>query len=195
AYMAAISDIPRVWYTGDEWVSHYSSLCKLRDVRTWKQLSAAAIWGVYERVFAPTLERIWVVSGEEQRQMRRWAGANHVDVLQNGVDAEYFAPAGLEERPNTTAFWGRLDFAPNLQGLQWFCETIWPALRRDFPGAQFQIIGFHPGEEANRLARVPGVVLTPNLKDLRATVSEQAVGGRPLPSGGGGKKSVREGAG
>jgi polysaccharide biosynthesis protein PslH len=194
AYMAAISDIPRVWYTGDEWVSHYSSLCNLRDIRTWNQLSAAAIWGVYERVFAPTLERIWVVSAEEQRQMRRWAGANHVDVLQNGVDADYFAPAGVEERPHTAAFWGRLDFAPNLQGLQWFCEEIWPSLRQQFPHAQFQIIGFNPGEEAYRLARVPGVVLTPNLTDLRTTVGEQAVVVMPFHSGGGVKNKLLEAA-
>ena len=88
--------LPRVWNIGDEWVSHYSSLCKLRDVRTWKHLCAAAIWGVYERMFAPTLDRIWVVSDEEQRHMRRWAGERTSTCCQNGVDADYFAPTGVE---------------------------------------------------------------------------------------------------
>ena len=44
-YMAAAGTIPCVWYVGDEWVSHYSSLFKPRQVRTWRYLKTAAIWG------------------------------------------------------------------------------------------------------------------------------------------------------
>jgi glycosyltransferase involved in cell wall biosynthesis len=193
-YLAAAGTIPCVWYVGDEWVSHYSSLFKPREVRTWRFLKSAAIWGLYERVFAQDLERIWVVSDREERQMRRWTSATHVDSLPNGVDSDYFAPMLSEERPNTAIFWGRLDFAPNLQALQWFCATVWPMLRQRFADAEFRIVGFHPGKEARQLAQLPGVVLSPDLEDLRPTVGQHAVVVMPFHSGGGIKNKLLEAA-
>src|SRR4029079_12202238 len=80
-----------VWYAGDEWVTHYRSLARVSRPATWHHLRTATIWGVYQRAFVPLLERLWGVAPAEARSMRRWTGAAHVDVLSNGVDAEYFA--------------------------------------------------------------------------------------------------------
>jgi glycosyltransferase involved in cell wall biosynthesis len=184
----------RVWYVGDEWVSHYSSLVKPGRIGTWGHLKTAAVWGLYERTFASALDRIWVVSDREARHMRRWAATDRVDALPNGVDSVYFAPTGVPERPNTAVFWGRLDFAPNLQALHWFCSEVWPGLRRRCPDAQFSIIGFNAGVEARALAQLPGVSLTPDLSDIRGVVGEHAVAVMPFNSGGGVKNKLLEAA-
>jgi glycosyltransferase involved in cell wall biosynthesis len=192
-YMAATT-VARVWYVGDEWVSHYSSLVKAGRMATWGNLKTAAVWGLYERVFAPALSRIWVVSDREARHMRRWAACDRVDALPNGVDSDYFAPMELSERPNTAVFWGRLDFAPNLQALQWFCGNVWPVLRRRYPNAEFRIIGFNAGPEVRALAQAPGVCLSPDLDDVRGMVGEHAVAVMPFNSGGGVKNKLLEAA-
>jgi len=192
-YLAATS-APRVWYVGDEWVSHYSSLVKPAQIGTWIHVKTAAVWGLYERAFSDTLHRIWVVSDREARHMRRWAGTNRVDALPNGVDADYFAPMSVAVRPRSAVFWGRLDFAPNLQALRWFCGEVWHTLRRRYPDAEFRIIGFNGGEEARALARVPGVSLSTDLPDLRGVVNEHAVVVMPFNSGGGVKNKLLEGA-
>lgn len=185
----------KVWYAGDEWVTHYWSLVKIPRPGTWHNLRTAVIWGAYQRAFVPMLERIWVVAPAEARAMRRWAGATNVDVLSNGVDADYFAPQPVAEQHRTAVFWGRLDFIPNLQALQWFCETVWPELRARFPDATFRIIGFHAGSEAQRLATVPGVSLSPDLPDLRSAVCSHGVVVMPFQSGGGIKNKMLEAAG
>jgi len=192
-YMA-LTEVPRVWYAGDEWVSHYSSLAKLTQVSTWRHLVTAGVWGLYQRAFARDLDRIWVVSGREQRHMQRWAGTDRVDALPNGVDADYFAPRRGGERPHSAIFWGRLDFQPNLQALQWFCSAIWPKLKQRFPDAEFRIVGFNAGAEARDLAAVPGVVLSPDVGDLRPLVHEHAVVVMPFQSGGGIKNKLLEAA-
>jgi glycosyltransferase involved in cell wall biosynthesis len=190
------SGAPRaVWYVADEWVSHYGSLVRLKKPSTWWNIRTAVVWGLYERAFARSLERIWVVTERDARAMRRWAGTPHVDALPNGVDADYYAPQPVTERPRTAVFWGRLDFPPNLHALEWFCSEIWPALRARHSDAEFRIIGFHAGEQARALARIPGVELSSDLPDLRAAVCEHAVVVMPFKSGGGIKNKLLEGAG
>jgi glycosyltransferase involved in cell wall biosynthesis len=194
-YMAATEGVRRVWYAGDEWVSHYCSVAKVLQPETWVNLRTAAIWGLYERAFMPLMERVWVVSPSEERAMRRWAGAARVDAIANGVDADYYAPQPVTERERAAVFWGRLDFSPNLQALQWFCRSVWPLLRERFPDASFRIIGFGAGDDARVLAQVPGVVLCPDLPDLRREVAEHGVVVLPFRSGGGIKNKLLEAAG
>jgi glycosyltransferase involved in cell wall biosynthesis len=194
-YIATVGGARRVWYAGDEWVSHYCSLASLARPKTWTHLRTAAIWGLYQRAFVPSLDRVWLVSEREARAMRRWAGAVHADALANGLDAEYYAPQHVAEREHAAVFWGRLDFSPNLQALQWFCSDVWPTLRSRFPDALFRVIGFSPGTDAAALARIPGVVLSENLRDLRGAVSECGVAVMPFQSGGGVKNKLLEAAG
>jgi len=184
----------KVWYAGDEWVTHYRSLVKIANPATWRNLRTATIWGIYQRAFVSILDRIWVVAPAEARAMRRWAGAANVDVVSNGVDADYFAPQPVADRERAAVFWGRLDFVPNLQALGWFCETVWPALRARFSDATFRIIGFHAGPEARAFAKLPGVSLSPDLADLRSTVCGHGVVVMPFQSGGGIKNKMLEAA-
>jgi polysaccharide biosynthesis protein PslH len=193
AYISGIPDVPRIWYSGDEWVSHYTSLVKARDVATWPHLYTAAVWGLYERTFARSLDRIWVVSERERRLMQRWAATDAVDALPNGVDSEYYVPMPADQQRGIV-FWGRLDFAPNIQALQWFCSDVWPTLSARFPDAEFRIIGFDPGAEVERLTQVAGVKLSPSLQDLRPLVARYPVVVLPFRSGGGIKNKFLEAA-
>jgi glycosyltransferase involved in cell wall biosynthesis len=192
-YLAATA-APRVWYVGDEWVSHYTSLVQLRRIDTWHNLKTAAVWGLYERAFAPALDRIWVVSDREARNMRRWAATDRVDSMPNGVDSDYFIPMGVPERPNSAVFWGRLDFAPNQQALDWFCREVWPELRRRVADAEFTIIGFNAGDDVHRLTTIAGVKVMPDVEDLRPVVAASQVVVMPFHSGGGIKNKLLEAA-
>src|SRR5262249_12049406 len=91
-------------------------------------------------------------------------------------------------------FWGRLDFGPNIQGLDWFCRKVWPELLRQAPEACFTIYGFRPTAPVEALARMPGVRLIPDLPDLREEVASQQVVVLPFVSGGGIKNKLLEAA-
>ncbi|MEO7275687.1 MAG: glycosyltransferase family 4 protein [Vicinamibacterales bacterium] len=193
--LAGIEGAVRVWYAADEWVWHHLSLVQARVPATYTHVKAAALKGLYERAYAPLVDRAWVVSETERRAMRWLAGVRHVDVFPNGVDADHFAPiAGPAPVPHTAVFWGRLDFEPNIQGLQWFCDRIWPAVRRAVPDARFTILGFKPMAEAEALGRLPGVELIANLPDLRAEVQRRGIVVLPFVSGGGIKNKLLEAA-
>jgi glycosyltransferase involved in cell wall biosynthesis len=167
---------------------------RLLQPSTWANVKAAAVKGLYERAYGPLLDRVWVVSEADRRAMQRVAGVGGVDVLPNGVDADHFAPRSRPEMPNSCVFWGRLDFGPNIQALEWFCGRVWPAVRRACPDAAFTIYGFQPGREVRNLETAAGVRVIPDLPDLRDEIAGCQVVVLPFVSGGGIKNKLLEAA-
>jgi glycosyltransferase involved in cell wall biosynthesis len=192
--LGAVEGATRVWYAADEWVLHHLSQVKVGDRSTWGNVKDGLIKGAYERAYRARIDRAWVVSAPDESAMRWVAGIRHVDVLPNGVDATLYQPRPAATRPQSAVFWGRLDFGPNIQALQWFCRHVWPAVRRHHPAAEFTIIGFNPGAEAQALAGLPGVTLAPNLLDVRDPVSRHQIVVLPFVSGGGIKNKLLEAA-
>jgi glycosyltransferase involved in cell wall biosynthesis len=195
-YLGAVDGPLRVWYAADEWAWHHLSQVRLARPRTWGNVGQALVKGVYERAFRSRLDRVWVVSEADRRAMHWVAGVRDVDVLPNGVDADHYAPpAGGAEAGRSCVFWGRLDFGPNVQALEWFCGRVWPALRRKAPDARFTIYGFQPTDPVRALAGRAGVELIPDLPDLRAEIARHPVVVLPFVSGGGIKNKLLEAAG
>jgi glycosyltransferase involved in cell wall biosynthesis len=185
----------RVWYAADEWLWHHLSLLQVTSPSTWREVRAALVKGFYERAFRRSVDRIWVVSNLDQRAMRIVSGIHEVDVIPNGVDTDYFAPIpNAAEKDKSLIFWGRLDFEPNVQGLEWFCHTVWSLLISRHPEAVFTIIGARPIENIRALESVPGVRLLPDLDDLRPEAACHQIVVLPFISGGGIKNKLLEAA-
>jgi glycosyltransferase involved in cell wall biosynthesis len=157
-------------------------------------MKAAAIKGLYERAYGPMMDRVWVVSATEQRAMRLVSGCRHVDVIPNGVDIDTFRAVPAESLPKSVVFWGRLGFGPNLQGLRWFVQKVWPVVRAREPNGQCLILGSDPPAEVAALHGQQGLRVIPNLPDLRPEISRSAVAILPFVSGGGIKNKLLEAA-
>jgi glycosyltransferase involved in cell wall biosynthesis len=183
-----------VWYAADEWFWHHASQVKISDTRTWSEVRPAILKGLYERAYRRRIDRVWVVTDADARAMRWVAGVPHVDVLPNGVDLDWYRPIGEAGSPDSAVFWGRLDFGPNVQALEWFCQHVWPRVRERRRDARFTIIGFNPTEPVTKLARVPGVSLQPDVPDMRTEVGRHGVVVLPFVSGGGIKNKLLEAA-
>jgi glycosyltransferase involved in cell wall biosynthesis len=194
SYLPALSGMVRVWYANDEWVWHYLSQLRYKDGAPHGRVKAAAVMGLYERAHASLVDRVWVVSESDRKAMRWFGGMRTVDVLPSGVDSEYFTPGGEVEEDRTAVFWGRLDFGPNIQALQWFCRRVWPQVRLAVPDARFTIVGFDPPDDVRGLAGTDGISLLPDVPDLRPTVRRHSLVALPFVSGGGIKNKLLEGA-
>ncbi len=193
-YLGAVRGRARVWYAADEWFWHHASQVTLRDRRTWGELKEAAVKGLYERAYGPILDRVWVVTEPDRRAMRLVAGVDGIDLVPNGVDGDHFTPLAVPQAERTCAFWGRLDFGPNVQALDWFCTHIWPLVRRTHPDARFAVYGFNPTPPVLGLVGRDGVELAADLPDLRAEIARHQVVVLPFVSGGGIKNKLLEAA-
>jgi len=193
-YFPPLENTVRVWYAADEWVIHHLSQLQ-PTVASWREHARdAAIKGVYERAHRKVIDRAWVVSDRDASAMRRIAGVRHVDVLPNGVDGVVFAPGREVPEDRTAVFWGRLDFGPNIQALEWFCRRVWPMVLHKAADAKFTIIGFQPTPTVRTLAAQPGISLLANLRDLRSTARQHALAVLPFVSGAGIKNKLLEAA-
>jgi glycosyltransferase involved in cell wall biosynthesis len=193
-WLKAIRGPVRVWYPADDPAWHHLTRVKLLKTQTWHELLNAAINVVYERAFRPCYDRVWVVSPADKTAIRVFAGCRAVDLMPNGVDADYYNVSGEATIPASCVFWGRLDFDPNVDALEWFISRVWPSIVKRTPAARFAVFGFKPLPRVKELAREPGVELHPDLPDLRPEVVRRQVVVLPFVTGAGIKNKLLEAA-
>jgi polysaccharide biosynthesis protein PslH len=119
----------------------------------------------YERATLGRFHHIIAVSEHDRGQMLQMNSACQITVVPTGVDTQKFnvAPASSTHPPRIV-FTGSMDWEPNVDAVDYFCSEIWPAIRKEFPDAIFQIVGRNPFPKVQRLAsesvQVTGTVLT-----------------------------------
>jgi polysaccharide biosynthesis protein PslH len=125
---------------------------------------------------------VTLVSRSEVELFRSFCSAGSVHAIPNGVDLDYFQP-----RPSISSatsqdcvFVGALDYRANVDGVRWFCNEIWPEVRRRRPQATFTLVGSRPSAVVRRLAGQPGVRLAFDVADVRPYLAEAALVVVPL---------------
>jgi glycosyltransferase involved in cell wall biosynthesis len=73
-----------------------------------------------------------------------------------------------------------MDYYPNAQAVVQFCAETLPLLRARRPGLRFFIVGADPSRAVRRLARLPGVVVTGAVPDVRPFVQRAVATVVPL---------------
>jgi glycosyltransferase involved in cell wall biosynthesis len=105
-------------------------------------------------------------------------------VVPNGVDVESFVPTPLPAAP-ALVFTGTLGYLPNHDGLLWFCEAVFPRVRRAVPTATFDIVGRLPRPEVTALGTLPGVRVHTDVPAIQPYLERARVAVVPLRLGSG----------
>ncbi len=108
-----------------------------------------------------------------------FAGERTARVVANGVDLDYFRPAPPSSEVSCV-FVGALDYRPNVDGVVWFCETVWPKILQRRRDAKLYIVGRQPAPAVQQLAEVAGVEVIGTVPDVRPWVERAAVAIVPL---------------
>ena len=193
-YLSLVKNAKRIWYAADEWVIHHLSQFSIRRRSTWPNLKHAFIKGLYERSFAPVVDRTWLVSERDAIWTRRVMPRTQTDVVPNGVDTNHYQAQSTNEANRSCVFWGRLDFGPNLDAIDWFCRNVWNELRSKFADAKFTVLGFKPGHKVRRLANEFKFNLIVDQPDIRQDICAHQIVVLPFVSGAGIKNKLLEAA-
>jgi glycosyltransferase involved in cell wall biosynthesis len=86
---------------------------------------------------------------------------------------------------------GFLGWEPNIQGLLWFMEKVWPRLLDKHPDLRFDIVGKNPNNRLKKAVELhPGITLTGYVPNLQAVYRDSRVSVAPLLFGSGMKVKV-----
>lgn len=146
----------------------------------------------YERAALRRFNHVIAVSPQDRDEMLKLNSSAHITVVPTGVDTEQYrvAPAASAEPP-VLVFTGSMDWEPNIDAMEYFCQQIWPAVLNAFPNARFQIVGRNPHPRVRRLAsasvEITGKV--PSVVDYLAAATAVVV---PLRIGGGTRLKIFE---
>jgi glycosyltransferase involved in cell wall biosynthesis len=135
-----------------------------------------------------------ITCSEQDRQLLLARhGQLTITALPSGFDPLEFSPSrpSPQRVPNRLCFVGSLDYVPNLDGLEWFLDSVWPLLRRRRPDLELELVGRGAGARAQALVR-PAVRLVGAVASVRPHLEQAALGIVPLRIGGGTRLKVVE---
>lgn len=188
--------VRRIWYAADELGRFHASCLSREPLRQWpRRLRSGAVHVAMERLFGAGLDGVIGVSPTDTRLLRQVSGVPAGVTIRNGVDLERFSPQeGVEPSPRSLAFWGRMDFEPNVDAVCWFAREVWPALRQQFGDATWTIAGKSPTPAVRSLSALPGVRVLGEVADIRPVARGAALAILPMRCGGGIKNKLLEAA-
>ncbi len=148
----------------------------------WVYRHEARALGVYEQRIAREFDRLFVVSEQERTFFPGGPPAN-LQAMSNGVDLGFFAPRLPPAPPlgaHALVFTGVMDYWPNVEGVSWFVEKVFPRIQAELPDTQLFIVGTRPVPEIRKLAAVRGVTVTGFVNDVRDYIAGATLCVAPL---------------
>ncbi len=134
----------------------------------------------YERAIAHEFSYSLVCTDAERADFEALIPGAPVRTAAIGVDLEYFTSAGVVKIPGRLVFTGVMDYLPNVDAVTWFARDILPVVRQSVPAAHFVICGTRPSSAVMALARLPGVMVTGRVPDVRPYLDQAEVFVGPL---------------
>jgi glycosyltransferase involved in cell wall biosynthesis len=121
------------------------------------------------------------VSEMDREDLLRMNPSARVTCVPNGVNVRYFMPGPIAAEKNKLIFVGGLNWFPNLDGMTYFCERIYPLIVDKIGPVETVIIG-----KANKQFKYASIVKQVGfVDDIRPYVRETKVYIVPLRVGGG----------
>ncbi|HAU99197.1 MAG: Glycosyl transferase, group 1 family protein [Microgenomates group bacterium GW2011_GWF2_45_18] len=150
---------------------------------------------LWEEFFWRACTRLIAMSQEDRQFMLKTVAPDKdVNVVENGVDVEFFEKTKKRVLPNPTVlFVGTFKWLPNVEAVQYLVEKVWPIILQTVPTAKMKIVGNAPTDVVYALAkRHNGVEVVGRVEDIRDAYANAHVLVAPVFSGKGTRYKVLE---
>ncbi len=158
----------------------------------------------YERAAVCKFQHVIAVSENDRSLMTQWVDGDRVTVVPTGVDLAQYCPdpASSDRNPLDASallitFVGAMDWEPNVDGVEYFCSEVWPAIKAEVPQARFRIVGRNPDRRvqkwaSNSMNNDHSIEVTGRVPSVVEHLRQSAVIIVPLRIGGGTRLKIYE---
>ncbi len=147
----------------------------------------------YESAVANKADLVFAAPNDGRELVAAGVNADKIqDTYHLGDDSQLALPElQYAETEKKLMYVGFLGWEPNVQGLLWFIEKVWPQLLERHPDLRFDIVGKNPDRRLQAAAEpYPGIKLTGYVADLQTIYRDSRVSVAPLLFGSGMKVKV-----
>lgn len=149
----------------------------------------------WEEFYWRRCQRLIVMSEEDKDFITNVIGeADKVDVVENGVDSQWFAakkPA-LPKEPTVLSV-GTFKWLPNVEAVSFLVNEVWPLIKQKMTGTRLWIVGNAPTKEVFAFQdRDPSITVTGGIPDIRDAFQSAHVLVAPVFSGKGTRYKILE---
>ena len=165
----ALGTTPKVLASLDAWHLNRAAVTATKPLlaRPLFRLEESAVRRFGSTAYRP-YDAVVMVSDEDAAAARALDPALRVEVIPNGVDAEFFAPdPGTQREDGLIVLTGAMDWAPNIQAAEFLVREVLPRIREQCPDAHVALVGRGAGAPIRALDRVEGVQVTGEVPDVR----------------------------
>ena len=146
----------------------------------------------YEASAVRRFQHVIAVSENDRRLMMQWVEGDRITVVPTGVDLRQYAPAASAPEPGpVVTFVGAMDWEPNVDGVEYFCGGIWPAIKAEVPEARLRLVGRNPVSRVGKWAS-DAIEVTGRVPSVVEYLRQSAVVVVPLRIGGGTRLKIYE---
>ena len=146
----------------------------------------------YEEAEVRRFHHVVAVSENDRDLMARWTDPSHITVIPTGVDLAQYKPDPNAAEPGPlVSFVGAMDWEPNIDGVEYFCSEIFPAIKAEVSEARFRIVGRNPDRRVARWAS-DSIEVTGRVPSVVEHLRQSAVVIVPLRIGGGTRLKIYE---
>ena len=174
------------------WERHYkvanNFARRLVAKREWRTLAAL------EHKHLTEADAVLTVSEADRAEFVSWGiSSEKVISVPTGVDTSFFAPRPLNSPTDTVVFTGSMDWMPNQDGILYFLNEIYPAIKKKHPSVKLQVVGRRPPPKIREeCARHADVSVTGWVDDIRDYLAKADLCVVPLRVGSGTRLKIFE---
>ena len=163
---------------------------KARITGAEKDYSSAQAMKEVELAIYGRADVVIAVSEEDKKILEAEAKDLHIEVIPN-IHATSTLPEGNPKLLDSLIFVGNFRHDPNVDGLLYFCEEVWPLIKKAAPDTVLTVVGSSPPEEVKGLAS-KGIKVLGFVPDIVPLLETSAISIAPLRYGGGLKGKIGE---
>jgi glycosyltransferase involved in cell wall biosynthesis len=146
----------------------------------------------YELSMLNEVSGIAAISEEDKKRILGLGINRRIETIPFGINLSDY-PVSPVAQPELALFHlGAMDWGPNLEGILWFLNQIWPSIHQAFPDLKMYLAGRNMSEEIRKTS-LPNVIMLGEVENAIEFMQSKAIMVVPLLSAGGIRVKIIEG--
>jgi polysaccharide biosynthesis protein PslH len=146
----------------------------------------------WETYFWRHAKKVVAMSDSDRNQMRKLSTGLSIDIVPNGIDANYFLAKKKEKvDPPRVLYVGNFTWLQNIEAVEDLVNKVWPKIKKTIGNAKLWIVGMHMTDYIKNLKN-DDIEVTEGMPDIRDAYRKSAVLVTPIQGPGGTRLKILE---